>query len=580
MGLRNLRKSKIRKILSTLKPNFNKNINKSEEKVEQTIASEDFEAKQNIDYKNQIFNKNIQRMPIPADLNFNITIKKDTLAKIRQIRDQYPIHSIKINNYPIHLSHATIQYNPNINQLSYFVTEPKLDARLEKIVKKTISELHDRLEIDFSELQEKKQVYKYIDEKINEIWKILGIKLSASDSLKIKYYIIRDAVGLNIIEPLIRDPNIEDISCDGIGLPLYIFHRNPTYNEMGTNIIFHKKEELDSFVMKLAQKCGRTISVSSPLMDGSLPDGSRVQITYGTDIARRGSNFTIRKFFHVPLTPIDLINFRTADPLTLAYLWLAIEKEKSILIAGTTATGKTTLLNVLSLFIEPNLKIVSIEDTAELQLPHVNWMPQVTRSGFGSTGYGEVGMYDLLKASLRQRPDYLIVGEVRGKEANVLFHAMSTGHAGLSTIHADNVGAVVDRLTTRPIDLSKSLLENLDIIIFLSKMKKEDRFIRRVNEIIEVERYNPVSTELETNTVFRWDPLADNFVGKDSYVLHDIAKNSGMTQQEVHEELSRRVKIFEWMQKNSIYRFNDVANLIHMYYIDPAKLGKMMGQKL
>lgn len=568
MALKRIKKLRLNRILSNFKTEPGK---PKEEKKEPVQVVEEKVPEKKIDVK---------RLPLPKEPLTIINLKKDTLAEIRKIRDQYPIHSIRTSGTPIHLSFATIQYNPKINQLTYFVTEPQLNKRLDKVAKKTITELHDRLEIDFHELSEKNQVYKHIDDKINEIWNILGIKLSPTDALKVKYYVMRDAIGLNIIEPLMRDLNIEDISCDGVGLPLYIFHRNPLYNEMATNITFGNKDDLDSFAMKLAQKCGRTISVAAPLMDGSLPDGSRVQITYGTDIARRGSNFTIRKFFRVPLTPADLINTKTLDPLILAYLWLAIEKEKSILIAGTTATGKTTMLNALSLFIEPNLKIVSIEDTAELQLPHINWMPQVTRSGFGSTGYGEVSMYDLLKSSLRQRPDYLIVGEVRGKEANVLFHAMSTGHAGLSTIHADNVGAVIDRLTTRPINLPESLLENLDIIIFLNKLKRGERFVRRVNEIIEIEGYNADTKSLKTNKVFEWKVADDNFTSNDSHILHTIAEHSGFGMGELHEELLRRVKVFEWLQKKKIYKFNDVANIIHMYYVNPTQLSKMMGQKL
>jgi archaeal flagellar protein FlaI len=565
MVFKNFRRSKIKKVLSGFRP---KRVEEVKTPNTGNVVAEDIQKEE------------IKRLQVPTEARTAVTAKKDTLINLRKVRDQYPLHSVRINNSPIHLAHATVQYNPQVNQLGYFVTEPQLDKRLEKIAKRTVSELHDRLEIDFTELVGNVKLFGYIDKQVNEIWELLGVKLSAFDAIKVKYFVMRDAIGLNKIEPLMRDPNIEDISCDGVGLPLYIFHRNPSYGEMATNILFDNKDELDSFAMKLAQKCGRTISVSAPLMDGSLPDGSRVQITYGTDIARRGSNFTIRKFFRVPLTPVDLINFKTIDTMILAYLWLAIEKEKSILISGTTATGKTTILNALSLFIEPNLKIVSIEDTAELQLPHTNWMPQVTRSGFGSTGYGEVDMYALLKAALRQRPDYLIVGEVRGKEANVLFHAMSSGHAGLATIHADNIDAVVDRLTTRPIDLPASLLENLDIVIFLSKMKRDDKFIRRVNEVIEIEGYNADNRTLKTNKVFSWDPVNDKFTSNNSHVLYDVATHSGMDMNALHEELSRRVKVLEWMKNKGITRFNEVAKIINMYYVNSTQLSRMMGQRL
>jgi flagellar protein FlaI len=169
-------------------------------------------------------------------------------------------------------------------------------------------------------------------------------------------------------------------------------------------------------------------------MDGSLPDGSRVQVTYGTDIAMRGSNFTIRKFTEKPITPIDELNFGTVSPEINAYLWMTVESGLSLLVAGSTATGKTSFLNAMSLFIQPELKIISIEDTPELRLPHPNWIPVVARAGFGIKGYGEVTMFDLLKSALRQRPNFVIVGEVRGKEAYVMFPGMATGHPSMGTL--------------------------------------------------------------------------------------------------------------------------------------------------
>jgi energy-coupling factor transporter ATP-binding protein EcfA2 len=206
------------------------------------------------------------------------------------------------------------------------------------------------------------------------------------------------------------------------------------------------------------------------------------------------------------LTVVDLIKYGTANPLLLAYLWLIIDEQQSLLITGTTAVGKTTFLNSVAQFIKPGLKIVSIEDTAELQLTNVNWVPQVARTGYGPKKYGEVTMFDLLKAALRQRPDYLVVGEVRGREASVMFQAMATGHPALSTLHADSINAVMDRLTTRPIDLPVSLLENLDAIIFLEKTNKDGRLIRRVAQILEIEGYDRDTGKLKTNIAFSWDP--------------------------------------------------------------------------
>jgi flagellar protein FlaI len=520
----------------------------------------------------------VARISLPSKGSAPTKVKIDYFEKLRAVDETYPLTTIKVKDKLVPLAYARVKFDKERNQLNYNVIEPQIDNKLKNLIERTLEELHESLEVNFNQLKSESTVFSYINQKIEDIWKELGTKLNDQEITNAKYYIFREVIGLSKIDAIFHDPNIEDIACDGTGLPIFVFHRNPVYGEIPTNISFDTKEELDSFVIKLAQKCGRTVSVAEPLMDGSLQDGSRVQVTYGTDIARKGSNFTIRKFFRIPLTPIDLINFGTVDSLTLAYLWLAIEKEKSILISGTTATGTTTFLNVLAMFIDPNLKIVSIEDTAELQLLHTNWMPQVTRAGVGPGGYGEVDMDTLLKSAMRQRPDYLIVGEVRGKEANVLFHSMSTGHPGLSTLHADTVNAIVDRLTTRPIDLPMSLLQNLDIIVFLEKVKKEGKFVRRLGEVIEIEGYDHENKKLNTNVIFKWDPLSDTFTAGHSYILKKLAERQSLNENEVQDEILRRASILDWMKSKEIYHFRDVARIINMYYRNPQQLFDYMGR--
>ena len=516
------------------------------------------------------------RIALPKTLEVPLTGRQDILARLRTVKDAYPLITTAWRNKKHVLATADIRFNPIMNQLVYNIIEPPLTTEQKDIVKKTIDLLHERLEIDFSKLTEKKEVYAYVDDRVDEVWEYLELDFRAEDALKLKYYIYKEVIGLGKIEPLMRDSQIEDISCDGANLPVFIFHRNPVYGEMPTSIWFEKKDELDAFVMKLAQKTGKTVSVAEPLLDAALPDGSRIQITYGTDIARKGSNFSIRKFFKVPLTVVDLLNYETADPLTLAYIWLAIEEQQSMLIAGTTAVGKTTFLNSIAEFIHPTMKIVSIEDTSELNLVHTNWTPQVARTGFGPKKYGEISMFDLLKAALRQRPDYIIVGEVRGREASVMFQAMATGHPSLSTMHADNVEAVIDRLTTRPIDLPASLLENLDIIIFLEKAKRQGRLVRKIGKIVEVEGYDREKQRLKTNEAFVWVPASDEFVAKDSFVLHKIATKLGWSDDEVRQEILRRAHALRWMQKRNIHAFRDVAKIVNLYYVDPKKLEALM----
>ena len=481
-----------------------------------------------------------------------------------------------MNGQNMVIASAHIFFDNEHQTLRYNVIEPKLNEYMHGIVNRTIEELHENLDLEFENLKNKSEMHQYLSKKIDEIWNKLDLHPSTENSLILKYYVVRQVSGLEIIDAIMQDPNIEDISCDGIGMPVFIFHRNPLYGEMSTNISFNSKVELDSFCMRLAQKAKRSISVANPLMDGSLEDGSRVQITYGTDISRRGSNFTIRKFFKNPLSPIDLMKFETVDAITLAYLWYNIEMEKSILIAGSTASGKTTFLNSVSLFIRPNDKIVSIEDTSELQLPHSNWIPQVTRAGFGPDKYGEIDMHNLLKSSLRQRPDYLIVGEVRGVEAEVLFQAMATGHPGLSTIHADTVEAVIDRLSTPPIQLPLSVLQNLDIIVFLEKMKKEGRFFRKVKKVVEVEGFDSKNKELKVNDAIVYDPKTNSLTKNESYILSQIAESNAKNHDHVLDEIMRRSNILKWMNENEITRFEEVNKIIKTYYVNPGAVLSMI----
>lgn len=498
--------------------------------------------------------------------------EEEERVDLMKVDEKYPLIRYKHQGSLTPLAYAHIKYDQEEESLVYYLIEPDLNARLEKIVDKTISFFEEKVDIPLDKLKAKDEVYSYLTKKMRQSWELYNFNLAGKEELIVKYYVFRETLGLGKIEGLMHDPNIEDISCDGAGLPIYVFHRNPSYGELPTNIKFRKKEKLDNYVLKLAQKCGRALSVATPLMDGSLPDGSRVQITYGTEIARRGSNFTIRKFTERPLSPIDLINYGTINSDLLAYLWFLIEKQKSVLIAGSTAVGKTSMLNALSLFVDPNLKVVSIEDTAELRLPHPNWVPEVARVGFGPHEYGEVSMYDLLKSAMRQRPDYLIVGEVRGKEASVMFHAMNTGHPSFSTIHADRIEAVIDRLTTRPINLPMSLLETLDTIVFLIKSKKKGKFIRRLSQVLELLRYDREEKELETNEYAKWNPGRDTFTIEESRILERLPQEIGISEEKITEDIRHKKKIIDWMHEKDITDYRDVAEVIQLYYTEPEEV--------
>ena len=472
-------------------------------------------------------------------------------------------------------AYVQIKWNSQKNCYEYNVFQPTLSEETKRLFLKIKRLLEEKLDVDLTKLKES-EAREYLTKQTSVLMEYFRIKLTETERQILKYYIDRDFLGLGTIEPLMQDQEIEDISCDGVGIPLYVFHRNPLLGSMPTNIIFNSSEELDSYLIRLAQLCGQAISVIDPLLEGSLPDGSRIQGTLATDIARRGSNFSIRKFTKFPFTPTHLLKYGTVDIKTLAYLWLAIDYGCSVLISGGTATGKTVLLNVLSLFIKPEMKIVSIEDTAELKLPHAHWVPQVSRVPIATEEgkrKGEVDLFDLLKESMRQRPDYIILGEVRGKEAYVLFQQMATGHPSLATIHADSIEKLINRMITPPISLPPSLLETLDLIIFLTNMRFKGKYARKVESVYEVTGYDFKKKQINTNMVFEWDPSSDkiNTMNK-SVVLKKIAKKTGLNEKKIIDEFERRMAVLQWLQEKNITDFNNVTQVFNLYYSFPEKV--------
>lgn len=486
----------------------------------------------------------------------------------------YPLIPSKPKKGEPIFSYAKIRFDPQLNRYVYRVVEPELTGKLRKILSKLRELLEQRLDIDFSKLK-RVEAKEYLYNEAVKLLEYFPVKLTETEKKVIGYYVERDFIGLGKIEPLMNDPDIEDISCDGVGIPVFVFHRNPKLGSLVTNVVFDDANELDSFVTRLAQLCGKTISVASPLLNGSLPDGSRVQATLATDIARRGSNFTIRKFTEEPLTPAHLMNWGTIDVKTLAYLWIVVDYGGSVIVSGGTATGKTSLLNILSLFIRPDYKIVSIEDTPEIRLVgHPHWIPHVARTPIAGIGkYEEIDMFTLLKESLRQRPDYIIVGEVRGKEAYVMFQQMAIGHPSLASMHADNLEKLLDRLTTPPIELPPSLIQNLDIVVFLAKSRYRGKFVRRVREIIEIVGFDTEKNEPITNLLFQWNAHTDKIetVGK-SVVLKKLLDKMGLKESQLKEELERRMLVLEWMKDRNMTDFKDVATLINLYYNYPERV--------
>jgi len=341
---------------------------------------------------------------------------------------------------------------------------------------------------------------------------------------------------------------------------------------MRTNIRFSSVEVLASFVEKLAQKTGRYISYASPLLDGSLPDGSRVNATYTIDVTSKGPTFTIRKFTKTPWTPIQLLSFNSMSPEMLAYFWILMQYKMNVLITGGTASGKTTMLNAIAFFIPPEGRVVSIEDTRELNLPRQNWLPSVARTGVSTKGVGDIDMFRLLKNSFRQNPDYVIVGEVRGKEAYVLFQGMASGHASISTMHADSVDSVIKRLETPPISLNPSLVNSLDAVAIMSHARVKGVETRKLREIVEIVDVQDNGVAL-TNTPFAWNPGEDKFYFKrDSKVFEKIERKHGITKDELEKEFELRTKLIYELFRRKIFGFDEVERIVNDYYRNPKEV--------
>ncbi|MFC2174389.1 type II/IV secretion system ATPase subunit [archaeon] len=475
---------------------------------------------------------------------------------------------------------ANLFWDKNESRLSYYILEPHLTKEQQRTLQMIKEIVVDLLDVNLFEIKSTTSVRDILKEKVDKVIRDYGMAVTEHEYQKILYYMYRDFLGLGIIEGLMHDPNIEDISCDGVKIPLYIYHRK--YASIPSNLMFHNEETLNKFIIRMAQRCGKHISVAEPLLDGALPDGSRLQATFSShkDIAMQGSTFTIRKFTKDPLTITDLLNFGTLPEMIGAYLWVAMEYRKSILYAGGTATGKTSFLNAMSMFLPAEMKIISIEDTPEVRLPHEHWLQKVVRTGFGRadlTGRksGEISMYDLLRAALRERPDEIIVGEVRGKEAYVLFQGMATGHAGMATIHGDSVDAVMHRLQTPPINLSAGLLQHLNIIIILTKARIKGIEVRRIKEVVEVLGLTKEQEPI-INTLFRWNPATDTFEfsSDKSYVFQRIIEDKGIEEKDIWEEVQRRRQILKWMKENNIRYYIDVGKIIQKYYSAPEEVLK------
>lgn len=513
-------------------------------------------------------------LPKPSHPIINITPE---IPPLRKIEDKTKINVRYVLIAPYVTAH--IYWNPEIGEVIYEIEEPLLN----EFEGKTLGELEAGMFelINLGAVVEKTQeaLLSYLDKMAKLLLSELGRTLNEDSYNRVFYYLYRDFIGLNEIEPFLRDFFIEDIECNGVNTPVYVVHR--VYRNLRTNLIYNDMSKMASFVEKLAQRCGRYISYASPLLDGTLPDGSRVNATYTTEVTSKGPTFTIRKFTKVPWTPPQLISMNTLSPEMLAYFWILMQYKANILITGGTGSGKTSMLNAVAFFIPPEARVVSVEDTREINLPRENWLPSVARTGV--SGVGEIDMFTLLKESFRQNPDYVIVGEVRGKEAFVLFQAMAAGHPSISTMHADSVETVIRRLETPPINLSPTLVNTLDAVVVMTHAIVNKQETRRLREIVEIVDVSPEGIAL-TNTPFMWNPAKDAFYFKtESKVFEKIIKRYGLNKEQLQEEFTIRTKLLYALYKKKIFDFTTIQRIINDYYKNPQQvlskyLPQMQGQ--
>ncbi len=392
--------------------------------------------------------------------------------------------------------------------------------------------------------------------------------VTGSEYKALEYLLVRDKIDIGMLKPFINDRYIEDISVDGVG-PIFIEHK--IFKGLKSVVGWQNTDDLDKFVIKLAERTKRPITYRNPIVDSTLPDGSRINIVYSTDISRKGSNFTIRKVMDDPISMLKLVEFKTCDYMVAAYLWICIENGMSLFMSGETASGKTTSLNAMTAFIPPENKIVTIEDTPELQIPHRNWTREVSKGkGKGEGEGGDVTMFDLLRAALRQRPNQILVGEIRGVEGSVAFGAMQTGHPVLSTFHAASVEKLIQRLCGDPINIPKTYVDNLNVVVIQSAVRRPSgEMVRRIISVNELVGFNPETQGFSFVEMFHWDPVTDmfEFTGKgSSYLLENkIATMLGIPDHkkaQIYQEIEKRARILERLHKAGYTGFYDLFHMI------------------
>ena len=506
----------------------------------------------------------IDDKPSVDDLFTALQLHRLTIADNFILLERYPLKSP--------YSYAQIVQDKTSREHLYLIDEISL-TKDETQTLNTISDLlNDKLQAPEEEEDHLDSFRRQLPEILQRYPKLTKT-ISPVAMQKISYYLERDLVGFGKIDSLMVDPYIEDISCNGIDEPVYLWHR--TYENIRTNIMFSNEEELDTFVISLVHKAGKHVSTAYPMVDATLPGKHRLAVLYGKEVTPRGTSFTIRKFREDPLTVIDLIQNDTISLNVAAYLWLLVENKLSTMVIGATGAGKTTALNAIAGIIHPQNKVITVEEVAEINLLRDNWISTISRSGFGIEHSGEIPLFDLVKSAVRHRPDWIIVGEIRGDEAYVLFQALATGHGGLCTMHAEAASDAMKRLTQPPMNIPESIIPLMHCMISVKHVKApaliqagQQVSRRKFVTIVEIERAS------QLHTVFQWDNVTETYREyiENSYLFTKIADKWGHPVEYVYEEFERRKEILQALISQGIRSYVEIAQFLNQFYNEPQRV--------
>jgi flagellar protein FlaI len=517
-------------------------------------------------------------------MKFNMKLKKKTDAQegttTNELNDESLIGVLDIKRhgapegytdvetYPLNapFSYASIVQNENTSEYLYIIDEVPLGKEEKEAYELMKNVLEYELKAPLPEEGITESFHRQFPAIAEEHPKALQ-GISAVGARKIQHYLEREIIGYGKIDPMMYDQNVEDIGCSGVEKRIFLWHRK--YENIRTNIFYSSEEELNDFVMKIVHKSGKHVSIAFPIVDVTLPGKHRLAVSYGRETTPSGTSFTIRKFRKDPFTIIDLIENETINESIAAYLWLLVENKMPIMIIGATGAGKTTALNAIACLIQPSYKIISVEEVAEINLPHENWTSNIARSGFGTQSEGEITLYDLIKSAVRHRPDLIIVGEVRGEEAYVLFQALATGHGGLCTMHADDVDTAVKRLTQPPMNIPSSIIPMMNSVIVVRRVRTpiflESGKRLSSRKFVRVSEIKDPSTLMD---VFSWNASSDSFQESiaDSVMMKKIATRLDISLERLLSEFEYRKHVLLDMVEHNIRDYRNVNRVLSKYY--------------